>query len=455
MNQPSKSDLSSRSHNFSQHDIQNAFYVIVGLGKSGKAAEKFLLEKQVPHQNIKTFDEKDSSAQWKKWEDFESGAADTDQNLGPAFAVTEKYLVVSPGVPLQSIAIQNLLKKGWKLTSEINLACSVLKDEIVVGITGSVGKSTVTSLLGEAVLTDDENAFVGGNLGTPFCQYALDRLTGRPKARFVVLELSSYQLENCAALKLDYSAITYFSPNHLERYSSLQEYYKTKAYIAEITKNTLVINSASADLLKYKPTIVGKVIESISADKPQTAPQISLIGKHNLENYFLALSLAQLCKLSPAAIEAMKKFKGLAHRLETVEQFNGILFINDSKATAMDSVLVATQAAMDKVKADAQLYLLLGGKDKNLPWEQLNVLKKNPQVQTIFFGQCGDLAHSKSGLDGAVFSRLAEALNFVFAKAKQGDVVLLSPGGTSLDEFKNFEERGHFFKETVKKHYTV
>lgn len=449
---------------------KEALYVIVGLGKSGKSAEQFLLKKQVPPARVITFDEKDPLARINSWADLDvflsslavvsEPATSTSNALPPELSSAglserpiAKYLVVSPGVPLKSEAILNLVKKGWQITSEINLACSVLEDEILIGITGSVGKSTVTSLLGEAVLCEDPNAFVGGNLGTPFCQYALDRLGGRPKARFIVLELSSYQLENCKALNLDYSAITYLSPNHLERYTSLEEYYKTKAHIGSRTREAVVINSASADLMKYRQEISGNVIESLTTSSPPPPPQIALIGKHNLENYLVALRLAELCHLSSTSIQAMQTFKGLSHRLETVGEFNNILFINDSKATAMDSVLVATEAALEKVKKESRLFLLLGGKDKNLPWEQLSVLSSKPQIQPIFFGQCGKLAQEKSGLAGSCFSNLAPALDFVFQSAQLGDVVLLSPGGTSLDEFKNFEDRGHFFKESVMKHY--
>ena len=149
----------------------------------------------------------------------------------------------------------------------------------------------------------------------------------------------------------------------------------------------------------------------------------------------------------------MISYKGLNHRLETVGYFNGILYINDSKATAMDSVLVATRAALTKVNSDKNLYLLLGGKDKNLPWSELNILKLIPNLKILFFGQCGETAKIKSELAGNYYSKLGLALDAVFKLVKTGDVVLLSPGGTSLDEFKNFEDRGNIFKELVIKNY--
>lgn len=409
--------------------------VVVGLGKSGLAAEQFLITAGFLKSDVYTFDEK-SDSQLKSWEQI--------QNL------TVGTLVVSPGVPLQSANIQNLKKMGWEITSEINLACTVLTDEIVIGITGSVGKSTVTSILGAGAVVEDPHVFVGGNLGTPFCEYAISILENKPKARYVVLELSSYQLENCADLKLKFSAITYLSANHLERYASLDQYYLTKCHIGQMTTNLCVLNSASADLMKYKSQIPG--LTEVTTMKSQ---KINLIGKHNLENYFVAATLAEKCGWSSKSFQAMQEFRGLAHRLETVGEFKGILFINDSKATAMDSVLVAVGAALEKTKNDSKLFLLLGGKDKNLPWEQLQVLSSHKNIQIVFFGQCGPIAHDKSKLEGIVLNKLSEALSHIFQQAHNADVVLLSPGGTSLDEFKNFEERGNVFKEIVAQHYST
>lgn len=409
--------------------------VVVGLGKSGLAAERFLITSGFLKTDVYTFDEK-ADSQLKSWEQI--------QNLAPG------TLVISPGVPLQSANVQNLKRLGWEITSEINLACTVLTDEIVIGITGSVGKSTVTSILGAGAIAEDPSAFVGGNLGIPFCEYAISLLEKKPKARYVILELSSYQLENCNDLKLNYSAITYLSANHLERYISLDQYYLTKCHIGQMTTGVCVLNSASADLIKYKDQISCQTEETNIKNQ-----KINLIGKHNLENYFVAATLAEKCGWNLKSFQAMQEFRGLAHRLETVGVYNGILFINDSKATAMDSVLVAVGAALEQTKNDSQLFLLLGGKDKNLPWEQLQVLVTHKNIQIIFFGQCGQIAHDKSQLHGTIFNKLSDGLSHIFQNARSSDVVLLSPGGTSLDEFKNFEERGNIFKQIVTEYYST
>jgi UDP-N-acetylmuramoylalanine--D-glutamate ligase len=144
----------------------------------------------------------------------------------------------------------------------------------------------------------------------------------------------------------------------------------------------------------------------------------------------------------------MTRFSGLAHRLENCGTFDGILFLNDSKATSIDSVL----QALNSVISDSPIrpiHLLIGGKDKNLPWENLAVAAKNSHVRFYFFGQVGELARHKSGIQGPIFDKLGEALQSVKTQLKKDDIVLLSPGGTSWDEFKNFEERGRYFKNWI------
>lgn len=415
-------------------------FVIAGLGKSGLSAKKFLQLKGIKEDQIFTLDEK-QDAHFNSWSQL------TDLSVGT--------IVLSPGIPLKNSALENLKSKGWIITSEINLACSILADEIIIGITGSVGKSTVTSLIGAALQNEDHYAFVGGNLGIPFCEYACSILNGQHKAKYVVLELSSYQLENAQQLKLDYSLITFLSANHLERYSSKDEYYKTKCEIGKMTKHYCIINASSEDLISYKKNISGLVEETnyIKSENKSAIDAASLIGDHNKDNIAMAYKVGLLLNIKTDSLNKILTFKGLNHRLEIVGKFNDILFINDSKATAMDSVRVAVDAAVTQLKQQGRLHLLLGGKDKNLPWEELSVLNK-PFIAPVFFGQCGELAKNKSRLSGPVYTQLKTACDNIFKIAEPNDVVLLSPGGTSLDEFKNFEDRGQFFKNFVNEFYS-
>lgn len=416
---------------------------IVGMGKSGEAAYKLLTAAGVPPHHVTTFDDKLSSARYT-----------SPESLMTEFA--PKTLVVSPGVPLSSPWLQKAKSQNVHITSELSLACAFLENEKLIGVTGSVGKSTTVSILGAGLEAFSPSAFVGGNLGVPLAEYALSILSGsRSRADWIILELSSYQLENCTGLELDYAAITYFTANHLERYASLNEYYETKWRILSLTKEKLLINAEGGDLLEFcrrkrsedKVLTISKNSEHL---KPFHLSKALLIGSHNQDNLALAAALALEAGWPFSSIEQMKSFKGLAHRLENVATIKGVRFINDSKATAMDSVLIAARAASESRMPHGHLYILLGGRDKNLPWELLHQLHDLPDSICVFFGECREIAQKKSRLKGASFSTLGEAFDFVSHRAKSSDTVLLSPGGTSLDEFKNFEERGDFFKRKVK-----
>jgi UDP-N-acetylmuramoylalanine--D-glutamate ligase len=419
---------------------------IVGMGKSGKSAERLLLSRGFKHEDVLTFDQK-AQAQFK----------DTETLLNEG---KPRTLVVSPGVPLKSPWIQHAIKAGIKITSEINLACEALTDEKVIGITGSLGKSTTVSLLGAGLMSFDKNGFVGGNLGTPFCDYAFEVESGkRKKAQWILLELSSYQLENSAGLRLDHAAITYLSPNHMERYESLEEYYFTKWRIIHLTRGKLFLNKHGGDLIGFaqkRPELARCVVcaKENKELQPHALSHSALLGSHNQDNLALAAEIALACHWPISALQAMKSFKGLEHRLENVGVFGGVRFINDSKATAMDSVLTAAQVAHETLRDEERLFILIGGKDKNLPWEQLEPLAKLSYTHFLFFGESKELSRTKAKLPGEPHVSLDAALDAVFMLAKEGDVVLLSPGGTSFDEFKGFEDRGIFFKEKVSRFYS-
>ncbi len=414
---------------------------IVGMARSGESAKRLLLASGLLPENVLTFDAKLDTADFKDPQELIARGQ-------------PKTLLVSPGVPLASPWIQKAREQGLQIVSEISLACSFLTNEKLIGVTGSLGKSTTVSLLGAGLGAFSKNYFVGGNLGTPFCEYACELVDRkRSVADWVVLELSSYQLENCEGLALDYSAITYLTPNHLERYTSLQDYYDTKWKIFTLTKKIMFLNKLGGELLEYAKnkdlTDLYVVSKEDSLFEPFNLHDAQLIGKHNQDNLALATAIALEAGWPKKAIEGMTEFKGLAHRLENLGYVNGIRFIDDSKATAMDSVIIAAQAAHETLQHGGRLHILLGGKDKNLPWEQLKNLANLQDTVFVFFGECAGLAQSKSTLPGTQYSTLKTALDEVLKLAKSPDTVLLSPGGTSFDEFKSFEDRGDFFKRVV------
>lgn len=417
---------------------------IIGMGKSGSSALALLLALGMRREEILTFDQR-------------PGLADTSDPIKvQSFAA--KVAVVSPGVPLMTPWIQALQSSGVEITSEISLTIPLLKDEVIIGITGSVGKSTTTAALGAAVSAMDPNCFVGGNLGTPVSVYGHDLLLKkRPRAKVIILELSSFQLENCQGLTLDAAILTFLSANHLERYRNLEDYYETKFRIDTITKGPVFLNFNGGDLLDYfkKSRPEHEVLHPSryvwvkqQAVCPLIFQQAALLGTHNRDNLALAWHAIKHFQWGDECIRALMEFLGLPHRLQKVGEYHGVLFINDSKATALDSVTTALESCLI-LGRKGRVFLLLGGRDKNLPWNTLSQLIKIPQVIFCFFGECAEKAKEMSGLPGPVFTSLDGAVRETLSQVTSGDTLLLSPGGTSLDEFKNFEDRGDCFIRLV------
>lgn len=409
-------------------------YAIVGVGRSGEAAKRLLLHRGIAPSEIATFDEKSSAA------DFTDPVELMKRD--------PRVLIVSPGVPLSRPWIREAAARGVEITSELSLALGDLDREKIVGVTGSVGKSTTVALVGEAAKVADPNAFVGGNFGVPLCRYALDIREGRPRAKWLILELSSFQLENCEGLAVDVGAITSLTSNHLERYESREHYYRTKWSLAARCRRPILLNAHGGDLIEFAKKQPGPWT-AVDRDDPKWARfrlnEAALIGTHNQDNLALAAAIATEAAWPDEAVEHMKRFQGLAHRLQALETIKGVRFVNDSKATALDSVWIAVRAAVESLPAPGRVLLMLGGRDKGLPWETMSELAKFERVKPIFFGEYGANAKARTGLEGPVSAKLADAVEAALREARAGDLVLLSPGGSSWDEFKSFEERGEAF----------
>lgn len=412
---------------------------LIGMGVSGRASARLL------HHFSK-----------KKLVSFDRapGAADTS-DLELLFRQFQpKTLVVSPGIPLNTPSLQDALSRGVHLTSEVSLAFSCLNHERIIAVTGSVGKSTTTVLLAEALRTADPHSLAVGNIGYSLADYVVDTAEGkRSRASWLALELSSYQLENFENLRADHSVLTFFTPNHLERYSSLEDYYESKWTLVKKTAGFVFANSMSADLVAFAKQKPASRLQWVSPQetslKSMQLENSSLLGAHNQQNLALAAKVAQTLNLPEASIPALKNFPGLPHRFENLGVLRGVQFINDSKATALDSVLSAAVTAAERVLPQNNLFLLLGGRDKNLPWPWLKRVGTISNLRLIYFGEVGPTAKAGLETEGPLFKKLGEATSYVLSEARPGDTVLLSPGGTSLDEFKSFEERGEFFRKMV------
>lgn len=371
-------------------------------------------------------------------------------------------LVVSPGYPLAAPEIRDFSQRGGFITSELALATAQLRNEKVLGITGSLGKSTVTALIGDCLAAAGVSVFVGGNFGVPLADYIVERNSGKRAAvEWVVLELSSYQMENCGELQCEQSLITYLAPNHLERYRDITEYYETKWTLEKRTKNFIFLNDHGGDLVSFaqaKNSAKARwvAVRNTPEWQPEDFQQARLLGTHNRDNLVLAEASAHeifrnkftspeaLAEAKRLSRNALLNFPGLPHRLQQLMSIRGIRFVNDSKATAIPSVKTAIAAAQESTTGI--IYLLLGGKDKGLPWEELLPDLESEKIKPIFFGHLAKVLQSRLNPQAPAYENLRAAVASLKNSARKGDLVLLSPGGTSLDEFTSFEERGRMFE---------
>jgi UDP-N-acetylmuramoylalanine--D-glutamate ligase len=384
---------------------------------------------------------------------------------------------LSGGVPLENPLAVGAVQRGIPVSNDTQIFMELVKAP-VVGITGSAGKTTTTTLVGriaKAGSSAPRKAWVGGNIGNPLIEHveeiAADDL--------VVLELSSFQLEQMT-ISPAVAAITNITPNHLDRHGTMEAYTAAKARILEFQKpgDTAVLNREDAGAWGLVGNVKGSLI-SFGLHQPaagqtgtyasqdmlwytdgkkqeELMPKawIGLRGTHNVMNVLAASSIALAAGLPVQAVqEGVRGFSGVPHRLELVREFNGARWYNDSIATAPERTMAAIKAF------DEPLVLLLGGKDKNLPWEDLASLVHDRVDHVVVFGHASEKILAALGPQTAnrrpyslvQCQHLQQAVQAAADVAETGDVVLLSPGGTSFDEFKDFEERGESFRTWVNK----
>jgi len=376
-------------------------------------------------------------------------------------------IILSPGVPSDIPILVSARSRGIPVWSEMELGFRACKATFLA-VTGSTGKSTTVSLLGEALNAGGKNAVVAGNIGIP----VISMVPQLPSGSFVVAEVSSFQLETVDQFRPLGAAVLNFMKNHLDRYSNEDDYYNAKKEIARhFTKdNFLVLNANDQRLcdwaqeMKTRTQIIWfgadvKGEDSFWIDDSQiryrfcgksgvvlNVNDMVIKGHHNHENACVASALAMV---AGADIDGIAKgicsFKGLKHRLEYVENVNNIKFYNDSKSTTAESILVAVQAFPKGV------HLIAGGRDKFCDFTVVNDAIKNHVTDITLIGEAAD--RMQNIWNGIVpikrAATLDAAIDNAIENADDGDVVVFSPGCSSFDMFKNYEERGDVFKELV------
>lgn len=358
-------------------------------------------------------------------------------------------IVVSPGVHLDIPILEEARKRGVPIISEIELAYGFLTKPIIA-VTGTNGKTTTATLIGEMLKAAKLKAAVAGNIGYPLVEVDDSKLD------YVVAEISSYQLETIDKFKPRISVILNIQPDHLERHHTMQGYIDQKArifmnqtgddcvvYNQDDPKVCEMVKGARAKIIGFSKTHPG--IITLGPD------EIKIPGRHNLENSLAAASAAYLCGVSKDAVaEVLRTFPGVEHRIEYVITVDGVEFYNDSKGTNPDSTLVAIDTFPGR-----GIVLILGGRDKGVGLEPLAQKVKDKVKAVVLVGEASDRFEEtlrKVGyrsIHPAGFS-MEEAVKKSFSLAEAGDIVLLSPACASFDMFDNYEERGKVFKQICK-----
>lgn len=441
--------------------------LVLGAGKSGVASARFLSERGAV---VALHDKKEVDA----WSDAARTLKAT-HNVGlvsgqiPSWLLDQIDLVViSPGVPTNTIPARYVDRKDGEVIGEVELAYRFMKGRIV-GITGSNGKTTTTTLIGELLKQSGLKTQVGGNIGTPLLSLA----ETSDDDTWTVVELSSFQLETIVDFRANVAICLNVTPNHLDRYDSFTDYAAAKHRIfMNQTPDDLAVLNADDEITASWGTGLRANVSMFSVKREledglflrsrdlvcrsngkekllTTRDEIFLRGLHNVENVLASLAAGLACGASPDSMRrTIADFRGVEHRIEYAGERAGVSFYNDSKATSVDATMKALEALSE---GDGKIALILGGRGKNAPYAPLAPLIKSSVRTLVLIGEDADNIESQL-LGFAPIIRAAnmrEAVEAGYAAAQPGDSVLLAPACASFDMFKSFEERGTVFKAEV------
>jgi len=445
-------------------DLKNKRVLVVGLGKSGLAAARFL---KALGARVTVSDARPALLIAELSEMLEEGFMVEAGSHGLLTFRRQDLIVVSPGVPMSTPELKQVRAMGAHIIGELELGFEYLKGE-VIAVTGSNGKTTTTSLIGEILKAAGRATLVGGNIGRPVTAMVEESTA----ESWSVLEVSSFQLETVETFKPRIAMVLNITPDHLDRHGTFEAYAALKARITEFqtAEDFLILNGEDKDTqmiaaktkaqvywfsgrrpMKQGAFVHGESILFVAREGAKPEPvmpvaEISLAGAHNVENVLAAVCAARLAGVESKTIRAaVAAFKAVEHRLEFVREVAGVRYYNDSKATNVDATMKAVAAFAGGI------HLILGGKDKGSDYRVLEPLLRERVKTVITIGSAAEKIEHQ--LDGVVKIERAETLQravaFAQAAAVAGDVVLLAPACVSFDQFENYEQRGRVFKELV------
>jgi UDP-N-acetylmuramoylalanine--D-glutamate ligase len=372
-----------------------------------------------------------------------------DLRLGGDEAVLDGVDIVyaSPGVPWDSQLLNDARARGIPVSSEIDLFLKLCPGT-VVGITGTNGKTTTTALVGDVLAAGDRPVIVGGNIGDT----VLDRLHEITQEHWVVLELSTFQLESVERPRLHVGVILNITPDHLDRHKTFERYVDLKARAIEFAgpDDFAVLNGRDEVVRGLAARTRGRVVWF---DEHDPVPPMPLPGRHNMENALAAAAVGRIAGLSDDAIKlAIRSFKGVEHRLELVGEWAGVRWYNDSKATNPDAGRVAITAF-----PDAPVVLIAGGYGSGFELDEWVAAVLAHVEAVVLIGASADVLQEALRAHPKVVraSNLEVAVEMAASLSREGGVVLLSPAYKSFDMFKDYEDRGNRFKALVRKRFAA
>ena len=446
---------------------------VIGAARQGQAAARFLLKQGA----LVTINDQRPAEQLKPARQALEGLPIDWEMGGHPISLLDRtdLLCLSGGIPLSLPLIQEAGRRGIPLTNDTQVFLEVVPCK-TIGITGSSGKTTTTSLAGtiaqRTFTAQGRNAWVGGNIGDPLLNY----VEQMKKDDMAILEISSFQLDQMTS-STDIAAVLNITPNHLDRHKNMAAYIAAKSRLVENQGRDSVTvlgrDDAGAWNLKdkvhgrlysfgFSPVTDGTGMTYLEGNYQFSSPEgsenwfdqssVHLRGEHNQLNVMAACLVSWAAGISvPEIVSGVGTFQGVPHRLEFIRNWGGAAWYNDSIATAPERTMAAIRSFSEPI------VLLLGGRDKDLPWDSLVDLVQDRVRQVVLFGESAEKINQAFSQIPTVqrhFSiyrcaGLKDAVLCAAGLVQPGEVVLLSPGGTSFDEFKDFEERGERFQQWV------
>ena len=445
-------------------ELKGKRVLVVGLGKTGVALAGFLAGRGA---EVIISDKKPESELKENCDALKGMRVTFDVGRHNADILSQVDMIIpSPGVPPFNELLTGGVERGIPIISEIELAFSYLK-EPVIAITGTNGKTTTTKLLGEILKKWGKKIFVGGNIGNPLIEY----VDGGERADYLVVEVSSFQLQWVKQFHPSVAVLLNTSSDHLDYHANFEAYVsmKERIFANQAPGDLAIFNADDAIAGEVSKKIRGDILYFSSSQKLERGifidngvlryrnsggmeeeypvGKVKLKGIHNLENVMAAVIASRRCGCPQKVIvEALETFKGMPHRMEFVRSRGGVEIYNDSKGTNVDAVKRALESFSGSV------ILLMGGRDKGGDYGILAGLIGEKVKKLVLFGEAREKIRSFLGkvVDMGSAENLKGAMEEACKSSSPGDVILLSPGCSSFDEFANYRERGNYFKEMAR-----